>query len=325
MCTAAQACSNRFFSHAPMLETQRSLLESRRMLQSSLHRFVEVARSGSLRLAAERLFVTPSALSRELQKLEEDLGIARFERRARGMALTDAGRVYLEHVQDLLHSHERMRSELDALRKLQRGHVSLLSVEGFAADFLAPAIASFQDRHTGITFSLTVTGAGSVVNGLAAGDADIGVVFNVQPREDIRSVLHLGAPLLAVMAPSHPLARRRSTSLAEIAKYRLALPEPAFGIRRLIDLQCRLSKVQVSPALQSNSLAVLRSFAASGSGITLLSRIPVRNELAVGRLAGVPLRDALLREGGADVCVHGKRKLPVAAAAFLQHLLAAAG
>ena len=98
--------------------------------QSSLLRFQEIASSGSIRAAAGRLFITPSALSRELQRLEEDLGTTLFERKARGMVLTAAGKIYLGHVRDALNNIERMRSELDALQNLHRGHVSLLSVEG---------------------------------------------------------------------------------------------------------------------------------------------------------------------------------------------------
>jgi DNA-binding transcriptional LysR family regulator len=293
------------------------------MLQTSLLRFLEVAQSGSIRAAAERLFVTPSALSRELQKLEHDLAVTLFERRARGMVLTSAGKVYLNHVRDALNGIERMRSELDALQNLHRGHVSLLSVEGYASDFLAPAIAQFQVPYPNITFSLRITGTGAVVNGITSGEADIGLVFNLQPKAEMHSELHLDAPLLAVMAPEHALARRKSVTLSQIAGQRLALPDTSFGVRRLIDMQSLMSKVQ--PVLEANSLAVLRSFARNSGGITLLSPMSVRNEIAMGHLVGVPVDDALLCQGGIDVCVLSGRKLPVASAAFLKHLTEVAG
>ncbi len=293
------------------------------ILHTSLLRFQEVAQSGSIRAAAERLFVTPSALSRELQRLEDDLGVALFERRARGMVLTAAGKVYLNHVRDTLNGVERMRSELDALQNLHRGSVSVLSVEGYASDFLAPAIAQFQDAYPNITFSLRVTGARAVVAGIGSGEADIGLVFNLQPSEDLQSALHLHVPLLAVMAPGHPLARRRSVTLAQLATHRLALPDASFGVRRLIDLQSQLSKVSITPALEANSLAVLRAFARAGGGVTLLSLMSIRDELAAGRLVGVPLDDALLCQGGIDICTLARRRLPVAAATFLEHLIRA--
>ena len=290
------------------------------ILQTSLLRYLEVAQSGSIRAAAERLFVTPSALSRELQKLEEDLGVTLFERRARGMVMTAAGKVYLNHVRDALNGIERMRSELDALQNLHRGHVSLLSVEGYASDFLAPAIAKFQDSYPNITFSLRITGTGAVEHGITNGEADIGLLYNLQPKAEMQSVMHMHAPLLAVMTPRHPFARRKSLSLSQIAEQRLALPDSSMGVRRLIDLQSHMSKVQITPAMESNSLAVLRGFARNGGGITLLSHMSVLNELGTEQLVGVPLDDALLSQGGIDVCVLFGRKLPVASAAFLQHL-----
>ncbi|MGD9943336.1 MAG: LysR family transcriptional regulator [Burkholderiaceae bacterium] len=291
------------------------------MLHTSLLRFQEVARTGSIRAAADRLYVTPSALSRELQKLEQDLGVELFERRARGVVLTAAGKIYLNHVRDVLNGVERMRSELDALQNLLRGHVTLLSVEGYASDFLAPVIAQFQDDYPNIRFSMRITAATAVVAGIASGEADIGLVFNLQPNEELRSVLHLHVPLLAVMAPGHPLARRKSLSLAQLVQQRLALPDTSFGVRRLIDLQSHLSKIHLTPALEANSLAVLRGFVRNGGGITLLSRMSIRHELAAGQLVAVPLDDALLVQGGIDVCVLDRRKLPVAASAFLEHLV----
>lgn len=291
------------------------------MSNTTLVRFQEVARTGSIRAAANRLFVTPSALSRELHRLEEELGVELFERRARGMALTPAGKIYLNHVRDVLNGVERMRSELDALQNLLRGHVDLMSVEGYASDFLAPAIAQFQDGHPDITFSLRITAASAIVTGVASGETDIGLVFNLRPSDELRSVLHLHVPLLAVMAPNHPLARRKSLSLAQLAQQRLAVPDTSFGVRRLIDLQSQMSKIRLTPALEANSLAVLRGFARNGGGVTLLSRMSIRHELAAGQLVGIPLSDPLLTQGGIDVCVLARRTLPVAASAFLDHLI----
>jgi len=290
------------------------------MLQTSLLRFREIAASGSIRAAAERLFITPSALSRELHKLEEALGVALFERRTRGMTLTAEGRVYLNHVRDALNNIERMRSELDALQNLHRGHVTVLSVEGYAADFVAPAIAQFQSVYPNITFSLRVMSASAVASGISNGEADIGLAFNLQSTRELHVVDHHHVPLLAVMTPEHPLAQHQSLSLAQLADQRLALPDASFGMRRLIDLQSHLAKVHLASVLESNSLAVLRGFARSNGGITLLSHMSIHHELAAGQLLGIPLTDALLNQGGIDVCTLQARKLPVAAAAFLDHL-----
>lgn len=286
-------------------------------------RFQEIVRCGSIRSAADRLFVTPSALSREIAKLEESLGTMLFERHTRGMVLTAAGQIYLDHVRDVLHGFDRMRSELDALQDLRRGHVSLLSVEGYAPDFLAPAIGQFQERYPHLRFTVRITGTHEVVAGIGSGEADIGLAFHLQPTDGIQSVLRLHAPLLAVMAPGHPLANTKSLTLAALTKHRLGVPDTNFGVRKLIDLQSHIANVHLEPALEANSLSVLRGFAREGGGVTVLSGMSIRNEIATGQLIGIPLEDPLLNEGGIDICVLAGRKLPVAAAGFLAYLVEA--
>src|SRR3546814_15246553 len=86
-------------------------------------------------------------------------------------------------------------------------------------------------------------------------------LFRSSQYEEMRSVLHLNVPLVAAMAPDHPLARRQSLSLEQLSNYRIALQDNSFAVRRIIDLQCGLSKVHLTPVLEANSLAVLRSFA----------------------------------------------------------------
>lgn len=290
------------------------------MPQITLRRFQEIVRCGSVRAAAERLNVTPSALSREVAKTEEELGVALFERQPRGMVMTPAGEIYLNHARDVLLGVERMRSELEALQGLRRGKISLLSVEGYAPDFLAHAIVRFQERHPGLVFSLRITGTNEVIAGIASGEADIGLAFNLEPAKGIRSMLRLQAPLLAVMTPSHPLASARRLTLADLAQERLALPDASFGVRRLIDMQTHIANVRLEPVLETNSLAVLRGFARHEGGVTLLSRMSTQTELQAGQLVGIPLSDQFLKEGNIDICVLADRKLPVAAAEFLKHL-----
>ena len=76
-----------------------------------------------LKRAAEELHIAQSALSRQVQKLEDELRLALFERHARGVRLTSAGDIFLRHAQSNLQQVERVRSELDALKGLKRGTV----------------------------------------------------------------------------------------------------------------------------------------------------------------------------------------------------------
>ena len=87
------------------------------MTTVSLRYFATVARRGSIREAAEELHVAQSALSRQIQKLEQEFGVPLFQRHARGVELTSAGEIFLRHARSSLRQTERVRSELDALKE----------------------------------------------------------------------------------------------------------------------------------------------------------------------------------------------------------------
>jgi len=126
------------------------------MTSISLRYFATVARRGSIREAAEELHVAQSALSRQIQKLEQDFGVPLFQRHARGVELTSAGEIFLRHARSSLRQTERVRSELDALKGLRRGTINIQSIESLVPGVLPQAIMRFRARYPGITFEVTV-------------------------------------------------------------------------------------------------------------------------------------------------------------------------
>src|SRR4030095_1873090 len=97
------------------------------MHASILKYFLEGARSGSIRKAAQRLFVASSAVNRQILQLESELGTELFDRLPTGMRLTAAGEVVLHHVRTTLHDFELLRSELDAQKGERSGHISIVA------------------------------------------------------------------------------------------------------------------------------------------------------------------------------------------------------
>src|SRR5690606_28820215 len=118
-------------------------------------------------------------------------------------------------------------------------HVRVLSTEGIVSDLIMPAITAFASDFPDVTFELSLTGADHVTEGILRGVADVGVAFNAQPHTQLSFELRIADPVFAVMAPDHPLTGSASLSLAELADHPVALPALTFGIRRLIDGECK--------------------------------------------------------------------------------------
>ena len=175
------------------------------MQPQALKYFAEVARSGSLRHASEVFDIVPSAISRQIAQLEQQLGVVLFERSTRGMALTEAGRVLLEHVDDADRRIGTLRRRLDDLSELRRGTIRLAVVEAVTNDFLPRTLARFAERHPGIEFHVSVCGTGDIADRLASNAAEVALAFNSPSRDDLLLRARIPQPLQLVCAPGHPL------------------------------------------------------------------------------------------------------------------------
>jgi DNA-binding transcriptional LysR family regulator len=287
---------------------------------TQLRYFHEVVRAGSIRGASDRLRVAPSALSRQIQQLEHQVGMPLFERHTRGMRLTEAGEIYALHAQLVMMDADRARSELAALRGLERGGVKLVVVEGIVSNYLLEAIATFRAVHPDISFELLVTGTSDVVAAVRSGDADIGIAFNARPDPQVDFLFHLDDEVRAICLPDHPLTIPKQVSLRDVFRYPVALPITSFGIRALVEECCRIERLKVTPALVTNSIDGLRAFARAGLGVALITGMSCKQEVAAGELASISLAEPQLRSASIEVMVLGGRRLPVAVSAFLGDL-----
>ena len=287
---------------------------------TQLRYFHEVVRAGSIRAASDRLRVAPSALSRQIQQLEHQVAMPLFERHTRGMRLTEAGEIYALHAKLVMMDAERARSELAALKGLERGGVKLVVVEGIVSNYLLEAIAAFRAVHPDISFELLVTGTSDVVAAVRNGDADIGIAFNAQPDPQVDFLFQLDDEVCAICQPGHGLTTLPQVSLREVFLYPVAMPITSFGIRALVEECCRVERLKVTPALVTNSIDGLRAFARAGLGVALITGLSCKQEVAAGDLASVRLAEPQLRSASIEVMVLGGRRLPVAVSAFVGDL-----
>jgi len=289
-------------------------------MELSLRYFTAVAHSGSVNGAATELRIAASAISRQITKLEDDLGVRLFERKAYGVELTPAGEVYLRHARNTKLAIERVVSELNDLKGLRSGHVRICSIEGIVGDLLTRAIVTFRELYPGIEFSVTVKGTTQVPKSVSDSESDIGIAFHPQPDEAFTTAFRIRDPLFAVMAPRHPASGAKRISLAELIQYPIAVPDSAFGIRQLIDTTCKANGLHLRPMLRTNSIEAMRAFARQNGGVTVLPRLSIERDLKAKTLVKIPLTDPILTRAFFEAFTLRLRPLPIAAERFLKHL-----
>ncbi len=282
--------------------------------------FLEVYRSGSVREASVNLNVAPSAVSRQIMKLENMLSAPLFERRPRGMVATEAGEILARFAGDLEADVSRIRSEIVDLNNMHHGQVRIFSTEGVVANFLVPMIANFSQTWPGIRIIHTIAGSERVVEGVGAGEADIGIAFDMTPTAQVETVAQLYDPLLMVVRSDHPLAGRPDVPIGEIVAYPLALPVRGFSIRRLVDAEFKRFNLVANPIAETNSIDALRILALSSHIVTFLPSLPIKRELISKELIGARLHSLAPMGATHDICVMRDRRLPKAVVMFLELL-----
>src|SRR5712672_997338 len=195
----------------------------------------EVARSGSIRKAADQLNVTASAVNRRIMDLEEELGAPLFERRPRGVRLTAAGEVLVHYLREQDGEVERMKSQIEDLKGLRRGTVRIACSQALALDFLPREIAEFRTRHPLVAFDVKVLDHEQAMAALAGYEVDLVLVFRPPFLPNFQPLMSIRQRLVALMAADPPLAGQKKIRLSDCADYPVALPERSLGGRQLLD------------------------------------------------------------------------------------------
>jgi DNA-binding transcriptional LysR family regulator len=151
-------------------------------------------------------------------------------------------------------------------------------------------------------------------------EAHMGMVFQAAPDAKIRVRASSDQPLKVILRPDHPLSSRSSLKMADLAGERLGVPESSFRIRQILGIAESQEHIFLTPVLVSNSLLVLKEFARSGSGITVLPSIAAHSEIAAGVLKAVPIDQPALMHTSASVITRLGRQLPVGAMRLLQEV-----
>lgn len=284
--------------------------------------FLEVARTGSLTLAAEQLHVAASALSRQIAKLEEAVDCPLFERRARGMVLTAAGERLAAHLRSTSVETQRLLDGLrtDALDAARR--VTVACTEGFAGGFMGEVMHRFRQWHPDCRIRCHMTTPEGVSGMVSRGEADVGLKFAVTPERGLHIEHQQPAPVTLIVAPGHPLSRRRRVSLRETARFPVGLPTPGTTLRQTLDLVFGMQGLRVDAAC-TGDLATLVDLVVRGELVMFSSMLSVSHLLSSERVLALPVPELQFYPRQLQVLTYEQSPPEGLQRAFVDRLIAA--
>lgn len=228
--------------------------------------FDEIARSGSVRQAAERLNLSPSAVDKQLIQAEEALGVSLFERRSKGLRLTSAGEILLHRIRHWQKDVSTIQRELEALQGLNRGELRIVAAQEAVGGFLPAALAAFMRDYPRIGIWVSVMESERIAKAVLEGQADFGLTFSPQPMPGIEVVGDTPFRLHAVLPAGDRLAGRPSVALNLFFEQPVIVPDTSMHLRDVIDVAAARAKIRLAPILTTNSSELMRRMVRVGAG-----------------------------------------------------------
>ncbi|MFL5864055.1 MAG: LysR family transcriptional regulator [Solirubrobacteraceae bacterium] len=281
-----------------------------------LRYLVALAQELNFTRAAANEHVAQPALSQQIRRLEDEVGLALVERTTRQVSLTEAGETLVARARRVLAELDAAGTELQALRGMDTGHITIGAIHTMGPVDLSLPLALFHDHHPGVGLTVREQSSEEMAEMLRVDELDLAFLSVTERVEAHGLGLHqlLSEELVVLLPLDHPLSGRTEVRMAELADEQFISFRVGARLRELLFAAGRQAGFEPRVTLESNESQRIRRLVARGFGVALLPRSDAERpgaDVAVSRLVEPSLRrDITLawREG---------RRLSPAAAAFL--------
>ncbi|WP_030911085.1 LysR family transcriptional regulator [Streptomyces sp. NRRL F-5126] len=237
-----------------------------------LEYFIAVAEERNFTRAAERVHISQSGVSAQMRTLERELGTELFDRSARIVTLTAAGKAALEHARAALAAAGAVGRAVDEVTGLLQGRLTVGMVIGCTITPLFDALAAFHQAHPGVEVSLREDSSDRLADGVREGTVDLALIGAAATTpEGLDALTIISERLVAAVPAGHPLREQRHIALRDLTAHPIVCMPPGTGLRAVFDQACAAQGLKPEIALQASAADAIADLAARGLGVAVLS------------------------------------------------------
>lgn len=254
-----------------------------------LRAFIKIAELGSISRAAEALGLTQPSLSQQLLRLEDEAGLKLFERTARGVTLTDAGRMFEPHARQILEQSSRAIEELRLFKAEARTRVALAMPFSVSKMISVALTKAAIELRPSVSLRIVEAFHDPIRTLLRNGAVDLGLIYDAESLDGL-SVRRLAREELYLIGPPGrwPAVEQGGTiATTELAKLALILPGPGHGLRQFLEQTTQRLGFRLQVATEIDSLQHIVDLVAGGHGLAVMPLSAVERELEAGTLSAV--------------------------------------
>ncbi len=240
----------------------------------ALEQFVAVARNRNFTRAAAELNLSQSALSRSIQKLEEQLGQPVFERKPREVLLTNLGTLLLKRATDILKLVEDTFAELSEAGR--RGRIRLGTIPTIAPYYLPGLLGTFATEHPDIAVIVQEDTTEELIKRCSHGDIDLAILALPVIAKSIEVEPLFEEELLLVIPSGHPLEKAKSITAASVDDYPFVMLNEAHCLAENISSFCRKQSIQPLTIERTSQITTVQELVAMNHGVSVLPEMARR-------------------------------------------------
>jgi DNA-binding transcriptional LysR family regulator len=235
-----------------------------------LRAFLAVAQESSMTRAADRLHLTPSALSMLVRGMEDDLGVRLFERTTRRLVLTEGGQQFLPTVQQVFAQLEAGITNIQNTQHVKAGHLRVAASPLLASALFPKVIASFRLHNPQVKVSLMDEPVASLPELVRRGEVDMAVCTASSDNSNLFATPVYSDKLMLLCHSEHRLALRREVEWRDLLDEPLILMREGSGLRSLVDKAFAKWNKHIQPAYEVSQVATALGLVSEGEGISVL-------------------------------------------------------
>lgn len=281
--------------------------------------FESVFRNSSYTRAAEELHLSQPAVSIQVKRLEEQVGLPLFELMGKKIFPTEAGKTIYKASCDILEKVEEVKNTIENLKGDIKGPLRL-SVVTTSKYFMPHLLGTFLSQYPEVEPKLVFTNRSKVIQRLHNNDDDFVVMGQIPEDEKLETYPFLENILVPVAHPDHPLANKKNITLKELTKHRFLVREEGSGTRLVFDRLLEKNALAVEPYMQLGSSEALKQAVMAGLGLAILSLHSLRLELAANKLVILDVEGFPIKRRWYAVHLKGKQ-LSLVSRTFLDYIL----
>lgn len=261
-----------------------------------LRALLAIAETGSVTRAADILHIVQPAISRQVKLLEEELGVALFDRERHGMVLTAAGRKFAERTRRALDELDSGKAEISPKRQQVSGAVVVGFLPSAADRLVSSLMARVRQNYPQVQVRSYISYIADLEQSLERGDVDIALLF-ARPDAPMRFPHEavLEETLYLVGPPDAALELQIPVPLSSLNEVPLILPALPHGVRTLVERECAAAGVTLNVTAETDSMHLQKGLVMQGVGLSILSGFMVAEDVARGALTACPIASVNLR------------------------------